>query len=137
MIPAPSWITVLIALPTLVPLLAAALTLLRGRNPRFQRAVTVGAISVALIASAMMLYLTSQYGTFAVRIGGWGDKGYPNGPLGITLVVDRLSALMLVVSTIVLLCVVIYAIGQAILLGTTQQPVSIFLPSYLILTAGV
>ncbi len=137
MIPQPSWITVLIALPTVVPMLGAALTLLRGRNPRFQRAVTVAAISVALIASAMMLYLTSVHGTFAVNIGGWGDKGYPNGPLGITLVADRLSSLMLVVSTVVLLCVVVYAIGQGIRDGTTQQPVSIFLPTYLILTAGV
>ncbi|MFZ2509951.1 MAG: Na+/H+ antiporter subunit D [Gordonia sp. (in: high G+C Gram-positive bacteria)] len=137
MIPQPSWITVLIALPTVVPMLGAALTLLRGRNPRFQRAVTVLAISIALIASAMMLYLTSVHGTFAVNIGGWGDKGYPNGPLGITLVVDRLSSLMLVISTIVLLCVVVYAIGQGIRDGTTQQPVSIFLPTYLILTAGV
>ena len=84
-----------------------------------------------------MLYLTDRHGTFAVAIGGWGDKGYPNGPLGITLVVDQLAALMLVVSTIVLLCVVVYAIGQGIRDGTSQQPVSIFLPTYLILCAGV
>ncbi|MFM9377043.1 Na+/H+ antiporter subunit D [Gordonia sp. VNK21] len=137
MIPQPSWITVLIVLPTLVPLLGAALTLLRGRSPRFQRAISIGALSTVLIASAMMLYLTSEHGTFAVKIGGWGDKGFPNGPLGITLVVDRLSALMLVVSTTVLLCVMVYAVGQGIRDGTAQQPVSIFVPSYLILTAGV
>ena len=137
LIPQSSWIPILIALPTLVPFLGAALTLLQGRNARMQRLVTVGAISVALIASGMMLYLTSTNGPYAVKIGGWGGKGYPNGPLGITLVVDRLSALMLVVSTIVLLLVVVYAIGQGIRDGTTDQPVSIFLPSYLILTAGV
>ncbi len=128
----------LVTLPALVPLIAAALTLLRGRSPRFQRAVTVVALATVFVASCLMLYLTGEHGTFAVMIGGWGDKGYPNGPLGITLVVDQLSALMLVVSTIVLLCVVLYAIGQGIRDGTsTRQPVSIFLPSYLILTAGV
>ena len=58
-------------------------------------------------------------------------------PLGITLVVDRLSALMLVVSSIVLLAVVFYAIGQGIRDGDEHQPVSIFLPTYLVLTAGV
>lgn len=137
MTPQSSWIPVLIVLPTLVPLLGAALTLLRGRSPVFQRLVTLGATGTALVASSIMLYLTHLHGTFAVRIGGWGDKGFPNGPLGITLVVDRLAALMLVVSTTVLLLVVIYAIGQGIRDGTTQQPVSIFLPSYLILTAGV
>ena len=138
MTPQSSWIPVLVTLPALVPLIAAALTLLRGRSPRFQRAVTVIALATVFVASCLMLYLTSEHGTFAVMIGGWGDKGYPNGPLGITLVVDELSALMLVVSTIVLLCVVLYAIGQGIRDGTsTRQPVSIFLPSYLILTAGV
>ena len=59
------------------------------------------------------------------------------GPLGITLVVDRLSALMLVVSSIVLLAVVFYAIGQGIRDGDDRQPVSIFLPTYLVLSAGV
>ena len=59
------------------------------------------------------------------------------GPLGITLVVDRLSALMLVVSSIVLLAVVVYAIGQGIRDGDERQPVSIFLPTYLVLSAGV
>ncbi|MFW0789312.1 Na+/H+ antiporter subunit D [Gordonia sp. CPCC 205333] len=137
MTPDSSWITTLIVLPTLVPLGAAALTLLQGRHPRFQRAVTVAAISIGLIASSLMLYLTNENGTYAVHIGGWGEKGYPNGPLGITLVVDQLSALMLVVSTTVLLLVVVYAIGQGIRDGTTQQPVSIFLPTYLILCAGV
>ncbi len=100
--------------------------------------VAIVAISVAFITSCLLLYLTDRHGTFAVAIGGWGgDKGYPNGPLGITLVVDQLAALMLVVSTIVLLCVVVYAIGQGIRDGTAQQPTSIFLPTYLILTAGV
>ena len=59
------------------------------------------------------------------------------GPLGITLVVDRLSAMMLVVSSIVLLAVVVYAIGQGIRDGDERQPVSIFLPTYLVLSAGV
>ena len=75
LIPQSSWIPTLIALPTLVPFLGAALTLLQGRNARMQRLVTVGAISVALIASGMMLYLTSTNGPYAVKIGGWGGKG--------------------------------------------------------------
>ncbi|ACY19994.1 NADH/Ubiquinone/plastoquinone (complex I) [Gordonia bronchialis DSM 43247] len=137
MTPQQSWLPVLITLPTLVPMLAAALTLLRGRSPRFQRAIATGAIGVAFIASCLMLYLTNRYGTWSLTIGGWGDKGFGNGPLGITLVVDQLAALMLVVAVGVLLCVVVYAIGQGIRDGTTHQPVSIFLPSYLILTAGV
>ncbi|MGI6798240.1 proton-conducting transporter transmembrane domain-containing protein, partial [Gordonia sihwensis] len=137
MTPQTSWIPVLIVLPTMVPLLAAAVTLLAGRSPTIQRAVSVSAIGVALIASGLMLYLTSAHGTFAVNVGGWDGRGIAGTPLGITLVVDRLAALMLVISLTVLLCVVVYAIGQGIRDGTTEQPVSIFLPTYLILTAGV
>ncbi len=44
---------------------------------------------------------------------------------------------MLVVSTAVLLCVMLYAVGQGIRDGTTEQPVSIFLPTYLLLCTGV
>jgi multicomponent Na+:H+ antiporter subunit D len=44
---------------------------------------------------------------------------------------------MLVVSSIVLLAVVCYAIGQGIRDGDERQPVSIFLPTYLVLSAGV
>ncbi|NLG47239.1 Na+/H+ antiporter subunit D [Gordonia sp. (in: high G+C Gram-positive bacteria)] len=137
MIPQSSWIPVLIVLPTLVPLLGAAVTLLAARSARVQRVVTVTAIAIALIASCMMLYLTAGHGTYAVTIGGWDGRGLVNTPLGITLVADRLAALMLVISLTVLICVVVYAIGQGIRDGTTEQPVSIFLPSYLILTAGV
>ncbi|GAA1482208.1 Na+/H+ antiporter subunit D [Gordonia sinesedis] len=137
MTPQSSWVPVLITMPTLVPMIAAALTLLRARSPLFQRFVTTGAILVVFVVSCMLLYLTNKHGTFAVALGGWGGRGYPNGPLGITLVVDQLAALMLVVSSIVLLCVVVYAIGQGIRDGTSEQPVSIFLPTYLILCAGV
>ena len=40
-------------------------------------------------------------------------------------------------SSIVLLAVVFYAIGQGIRDGDERQPVSIFLPTYLVLSAGV
>ena len=80
---------------------------------------------------------TDRDGTIALQVGGWGPTEPGMGPLGITLVVDRLSALMLVVSSIVLLAVVFYAIGQGIRDGDERQPVSIFLPTYLVLSAGV
>ena len=86
---------------------------------------------------AALLYLTDRDGTLALHVGGWGQSVPGMGPLGITLVVDRLSALMLVVSSIVLLAVVFYAIGQGIRDGDERQPVSIFLPTYLVLSAGV
>ena len=128
---------VLAPLPVLVPMIAAAMTLFAGRMPRLQRALTVLALTVVLVVSAMLVHLADRDGTIALQVGGWGPTEPGMGPLGITLVIDRLSALMLVVSAIVLLAVVFYAIGQGIRDGDERQPVSIFLPTYLVLAAGV
>jgi multicomponent Na+:H+ antiporter subunit D len=128
---------VLTPLPVLIPTVGAALTLFAGRRPRLQRTITLIALSAVVAVCAVLLYLTDRDGTLALNVGGWGQSVPGMGPLGITLVVDRLSALMTVVSSIVLLAVVFYAIGQGIRDGDERQPVSIFLPTYLALSAGV
>ncbi|MGN2635534.1 Na+/H+ antiporter subunit D [Nocardia takedensis] len=118
-------------LPVLVPLLAAALTLVFGRQPRIQGTVVWVALTAVVAISGLLLYLADRDGTTAVQVGGWGA------PIGITLVVDRLSAGMLLVSTIVLLAVSVYGSGQNIRDGGAKQPTSIYRPTYLVLTAGV
>jgi len=128
---------VLTPLSVLIPTLAAAATLFIGRKPRLQRAITLVALTSVVAVCIALVYFADRDGTQVVHVGGWGQTVPGMGPLGITLVVDRLSALMLVVSSIVLLAVVVYAIGQGIRDGDDRQPVSIFLPTYLILSAGV
>ncbi|BDX34566.1 Na+/H+ antiporter subunit D [Mycobacterium antarcticum] len=128
---------VLTPLPVLIPTLAAAATLFAGRRPRLQRAIAVLALTAVVAVCAALVYLADREGTIAVQVGGWGQSVPGMGPLGITLVVDRLSSLMLLVSAIVLLAVAFYAIGQGIRDGDERQPVSIFLPTYLVLCAGV
>jgi multicomponent Na+:H+ antiporter subunit D len=127
----------LVPLPVLIPLGGTAVTLIMGRRPALQRAVTLVALTAVVGVCAALLHLTDRGGTLVLAVGGWGQTVAGMGPLGITLVVDRLSALMLVVSSIVLLAVIVYAIGQGIRDGDDRQPVSIFLPTYLVLAAGV
>ncbi|MCV7302775.1 Na+/H+ antiporter subunit D [Mycobacterium barrassiae] len=127
----------LMPLPVLIPTLGAAATLIAGRRPRLQRLITLIALSIVVAVCAALLVLADREGTLVLNVGGWGQSVPGMGPLGITLVVDRLSALMLVVSSIVLLAVVFYAIGQGIRDGDERQPVSIFMPTYLVLSAGV
>jgi multicomponent Na+:H+ antiporter subunit D len=129
--------SVLIPMPVLIPIGGAAATLILGRRPRAQRAVTLVALTAVVGVCGWLLCLADRYGPLALDVGGWSQTVPGMGPLGITLVVDRLSALMLVVSSIVLLAVVVYAIGQGIRDGDERQPVSIFLPTYLALAAGV
>lgn len=127
----------LVPLPVLIPTIAAAATLIAGRRPRLQRGITVVSLAAVLAVCCALVYFADRDGTIAVQVGGWGPTEPGMGPLGITLVLDRLSALMLVVSAAVLLAVVFYAIGQGIRDGDGRQPVSIFLPTYLVLSAGV
>ncbi|HHX84599.1 MAG TPA: Na+/H+ antiporter subunit D [Actinomycetales bacterium] len=113
------------------PLLAAAACLVVSRRPRIQNFITVVTLTGLLVVSALLVYLTDQHGMHTVQVGGW------DAPVGITLVADRLSAMMLLVSSIVLLSVIIYAVGQGVRDGEGDQPVSIFLPTYLALAAGL
>ncbi|MGV0696809.1 Na+/H+ antiporter subunit D [Mycobacterium novum] len=127
----------LIPLPVLLPTLGAALTLIVGRRPKLQQPITIGTLAADVAVTAALLFLSDREGTLALHVGGWGPTEGGRGPLGITLVVDRLSALMLIVSAVVLLAVIVYAIGQGVRDGDDRQPVSIFLPTYLTLSAGV
>ncbi|MDF0529473.1 Na+/H+ antiporter subunit D [Tsukamurella sp. 8F] len=127
----------LIPLPMVIPIVAAACTLILGRHPRLQRMVSMVSLTVLVGVSALMLHFTHYHGTVALHVGGWGDRDGHGSPLGITLVVDQLSALMLLVSTVVILAVLAYSVGQGIRDGNQDQPVSIYFPTYLVLTAGV
>jgi hypothetical protein len=97
------WIAQLPALVIVVPLTAAPLAFLaRQRGTRGDRA-RLGAVSQPL---ALVLAVRScADGTLRYQIGGWG------GPLGIDLVVDGLSATMLLVTSVVGLAVTVYALG--------------------------
>ncbi|MEV6059782.1 Na+/H+ antiporter subunit D [Nocardia asteroides] len=127
----PGLLPALAPLPVLVPLLGAAATLVFGRRPRLQAMISLTALSCVLVISGLLLFLADRDGTTAVQVGGWPT------PIGITLVVDRLSAAMLLVSAFVLLVVSIYGAGQNISDGDEHQPTSIYRPTYLVLTAGV
>ncbi|WP_327039315.1 Na+/H+ antiporter subunit D [Micromonospora maris] len=121
----------LVPLPVLLPLLGAALTLLLANRPLPQRMVSVGCLSATLLVSVLLLMRAYQHGPLVVQIGAW------PAPVGIVLVADQLAALMLVVSSAVTLCVLLYSIGQGQGESGESAPLAIFHPTYLVLTAGV
>src|SRR5688500_20201150 len=98
-------IRVLTPLPVLLPLLGAAAALLvGGRHPRTQRPLSIAVLTAVLVVSVLLLLHAHESGADAVSVGGWPV------PLGIVLVVDRLSALMLVVAATVGLGVLVFAV---------------------------
>ena len=117
----------LLVLPILLPLLGAAVSILAGRSRTVQRVISVAVLTTVIVLSIVLLVKVDQDGIVAVQAGGW------PAPLGITLVADRFSALMLCVASVMLLAVLVYAIGQP---GAERNHVG-FQSVYLVLAAGV
>ncbi|MER5771134.1 Na+/H+ antiporter subunit D [Streptomyces sp. NPDC001985] len=122
----------LVPLPVLLPLLAAGFELALGtRFPRGQRVVSVVVLTAVLGLSVALLIAADRHGPITVHLGDFAP------PLGITLVADRLSGLMLTVSSAVTLCVLVYSLGQGMADRDDRTPLAVFHPSYLLLVAGV
>jgi multicomponent K+:H+ antiporter subunit D len=98
--------THLIGLPAVLPALTAAFLLLAVRHDiKRQRLISVAA-TAGLLALAIALYgLASDGEPRPYRLGDWPP------PFGIVLVLDRLSATMLVLAAALALCVILYAVN--------------------------
>src|SRR5690349_24956076 len=96
----------LVPLPVVLPLVGAAVALAAARRPGVQRAVSVTVLSLLVAVSLALLFASDARGPLVVEVGGW------PAPAGVVLVVDRLAALMLVVSSVIQLGVLLYSVGQ-------------------------
>lgn len=119
--------TALLTLPILLPLIGSGCSMIVGRSRVLQRIVSLTVLSAMAAVSIGLLVVVDRDGPIAVQAGGWAA------PMGITLVADRLSALMLAVASVMLLAVLVYAIGQP---GAERNRVG-FQSVYLVLSAGV
>ena len=128
-----SWSTsLLVPVPVILPLLAAGVKLAIGpRLPYLHRGISIGTLAAVLGVGVALLVLADHDGPQVAALGGWDP------PLGIALVADRLSALMLVVSSAVTLCVLVYSYGQGAADGEEALPLVVFHPTFLVLCAGV
>ena len=119
-----SW---LVSVPIVAPLLGAALTLLVHRRLRFQRVISITTVAASTAVSVALLRHVDASGTAVIAVGGWEP------PVGITLVADLFSTLLLVVSMVTVLCVLVFALGQLDRITEARY----FHPLYLVLSAGV
>lgn len=113
--------------PVAIPLLGAALATASGRSRILQRVISLAAVSVTMLITVILLVIVDREGTQVVDVGGW------PAPMGITLVVDRFSAILLVVAAAMLLVVLVYAISQIEWESSTWY----YHPVYLALAAGI
>lgn len=117
----------LVTLPVLLPLVMAAVMLM-VRPLGVQRVLSFVALLVSLASAVSVLVeVWSGDGMVVARMGGW------PGSFAITLVADRLSAVMVVVAIAVTTTVLLYAIGQ----GSADEHSSYYHPVYMVLAAGI
>ncbi len=105
--------------PIVLPLLVAALQLLVGeKRRRTLLALSFAACTMLVVAATVLLLGVAEAGTQAVvyRIGDWPAR------FGIVLVADRLSALMLLLGSVLTLAVLPYALGHWQHRGSHFQP---------------
>ena len=119
--------TMAIALPIVLPLAGAAVCLGLGKWPLLRRVLSITVLTATVLASISLLVRVADGSVIAVGTGGWETT------VGITLVADTFSAIMLSVSSLMLLAVLFFAIGSE----RTDDTVSPFHAVYLILAAGV
>jgi multicomponent Na+:H+ antiporter subunit D len=124
-------VTTIITLPVLLPILAAAISVIGSRSAALQRVVGVAVLAVVAVIAGVLLVVADETGPVVAELGGWAA------PVGIALVADRLSALLLLVSTLVTLAVLVYAIDQRIADYGRRTASTTFHPMYLMLCAGV
>lgn len=96
----------ILVLPILIPLISAALMLVAWQAFTLQRWLHVGGASLSVLAGGLLFATTYRDGIQVVQIGGW------SAPFGITLVSDLLSAMMVMLISIIGLAIAIYALGS-------------------------
>lgn len=120
----------LVAIPVVLPLLGAGITLAFSNFRRVQWLISVTILTISLATAAALVVIVND-GPLVFDVGEWAA------PVGITLVADRLSTLMLLVSVAVTLAVLIYSLAQGVEDGEEAAPTAVYHPAYLILSAGV
>jgi multicomponent Na+:H+ antiporter subunit D len=122
-----TWVESMVPLPIAVSLLGAALATALSAWRTVQRVISLVTLTTVLVVAALLLRQVDRVGVVVHESGGW------SGPLGIVFVADRLSAIMLTISGLMLLVVMLYAIGER----GVERDNPAFHPLYLVLAAGV
>ena len=98
---------ILVLLPVLLPMLAAATSVVLWRSPIAQRIIGVGGTLALLVASIVLLMTTREQGIITMEMSGF------VAPFGIVLVSDLFAAIMVVMTGIMGFTVVIYSLATA------------------------
>jgi multicomponent Na+:H+ antiporter subunit D len=121
----------LLPLVVITPLAGAALALAMRGSARATRIIAVTTLAAQLGIEVAMLARINAGGPMVVHLGGH------QAPIGITLVADRFASVLQLISTVVTLAVLIYAIAQQRRDARPDGSSAAFYPAMLVMSAGV
>jgi len=120
--------THLVLLPILIPLTGAMVALLLRKKRHLQAGWTLGTMLTAFVSTVWLLVVVWSSGRPTVfQAGGW------PGPFGISLVGDLLGALFVVMTQLVMVTGIVYALGSK----DTVVKYPTFFPLFLTLATGL
>ena len=96
----------ILLLPLMIPLAAAALSAMLWRSVRAQRAVGLAAAVALMAAAVALLVRVLDVGVVASQMGDW------RAPFGITMVADRFAAIMVVIAATMALATTVYGLAH-------------------------
>ena len=117
----------LIILPIIIPLIAGMMMIVFRKNIVFQRIVSVLAILLISIVTLVLISQIEDIGIQTLQLGGW------KAPFGVSLVADMFAVLLLLTSSVVALCCLLYAFKT---IGKDREEFY-FYPLVLFLLTGV
>ncbi|MDU4694268.1 MAG: Na+/H+ antiporter subunit D [Paenibacillus sp.] len=113
--------------PVIIPLLTGMLLIIFQKNIKLQRTLSFLALLAVGVISVLLMVQIKGSGIQTLQLGGW------EAPYGISFVGDMFSALLLLATSIVSVCCLIYAFPS---IGRKQEKLY-FYPLYLFLITGV
>ncbi|MCR8645403.1 Na+/H+ antiporter subunit D [Paenibacillus sp. N1-5-1-14] len=117
----------LLIAPVIIPLLTGMVLIVFQKNISLQRILSLAALLVTGVISVLLMNQIKDSGILTIQLGGW------EAPFGISFVGDMFSALLLMATSIVSVCCVIYAFSS---IGRKQEKLY-FYPLFLFLITGV
>jgi multicomponent Na+:H+ antiporter subunit D len=117
----------LVILPIIIPVITGMIMVIFRKNLKFHRFLGVISTIAILIVALLLIFQNKTEGIQTLQLGGW------EAPFGISMVADMFSSLLILVTSIVAFCCLLYAFPS---IGHEREAYY-FHPLFLFLIAGV
>src|SRR5690606_39700949 len=96
----------LVVFPIIIPVIIGMIMVVFRKNIRLHRALSLTAVIGVFIISLILMHLNKIEGIQVLQLGGWAA------PFGVSMVADMLAAILVMVTSIVALCCLLYAFNS-------------------------